>query len=96
MIEELKEEVKCHDPFIALDGKEDGLYFYRKIVEKSADYLKKGGKLYFEIGHDQGEDVSKLMKDAGFVDVTVKKDLAGLDRVVFGVYSYSDNEQWRK
>ena len=40
--------------------------------------------------------MSKLMKDAGFVDVTVKKDLAGLDRVVFGVYSYSDNEQWRK
>ncbi|MBQ2986721.1 MAG: peptide chain release factor N(5)-glutamine methyltransferase [Tyzzerella sp.] len=87
VIEELKEEVKFHDPFIALDGKEDGLYFYRRIVEDSPKYLKKGGKLYFEIGHDQGEDVSKLMKDAGFVDVTVKKDLAGLDRVVFGMYS---------
>lgn len=96
VIEELKEEVKFHDPYIALDGKEDGLHFYRRIVEESPRYLKKGGKLYFEIGHDQGEDVSKLMKDAGFVDVTVKKDLAGLDRVVFGVYSYSDNEQWRK
>ena len=87
VIEELKEEVKFHDPFIALDGKEDGLYFYRRIVEESPKYLIKGGKLYFEIGHDQGEDVSKLMKDAGFVDVTVKKDLAGLDRVVFGMYS---------
>ena len=96
VIEELKEEVKFHDPYLALDGKEDGLHFYRRIVEESPRYLKKGGKLYFEIGHDQGEDVSKLMKDAGFVDVTVKKDLAGLDRVVFGVYSYSDNEQWRK
>ena len=87
VIEELKEEVKFHDPYLALDGKEDGLHFYRRIVEESPKYLKKGGKIYFEIWHDQGEDVSKLMKDAGFTDVTVKKDLAGLDRVVFGVYS---------
>ena len=87
VIEELKAEVKFHDPFLALDGKEDGLYFYRRIVEESTKYLKKGGKLYFEIGHDQGEAVSKLMRDAGFADVTVKKDLAGLDRVVFGVYN---------
>ena len=86
VIEGLKEEVKFHDPFIALDGKEDGLYFYRRIVEESPQYLKKGGKLYFEIGHDQGDDVLRLMKEAGFSDVTVKKDLAGLDRVVFGVY----------
>lgn len=86
VIEGLKEEVKFHDPFIALDGKEDGLYFYRRIVAESSKYLRKGGKLYFEIGHDQGDDVSELMKDAGFSDVTVKKDLAGLDRVVFGVY----------
>lgn len=87
VIEELKEEVKFHDPYIALDGKEDGLHFYRRIVKESPRYLKKGGKLYFEIGHDQGEDVSALMEHAGFTDVTVKKDLAGLDRVVFGVYN---------
>lgn len=87
VIEGLKEEVKSHDPFIALDGKEDGLYFYRRIVAESSKYLKKGGKLYFEIGHDQGDDVSGLMKDAGFSNVTVKKDLAGLDRVVFGAYN---------
>lgn len=87
VIEELKEEVKCHDPFIALDGKEDGLYFYREIVEKSRTFLKTGGKLYFEIGHDQGEDVKLLMENAGFVDVIVKKDLAGLDRVVSGMYN---------
>lgn len=87
VIEELKEEVKCHDPFIALDGKEDGLYFYREIVEKSRAFLKTGGKLYFEIGHDQGEDVKSLMENAGFVDVIVKKDLAGLDRVVSGMYN---------
>lgn len=88
VIEELKEEVKFHDPFIALDGKEDGLYFYRKIAEKSPEYLTDGGKLFFEIGYDQGEDVKKLMEQAGFTGVTVKKDLAGLDRVVFGKYNY--------
>ena len=87
VIEELKEEVKFHDPFIALDGKADGLYFYRRIVDESTNYLKKCGKLYFEIGHDQGEDVSRLMREAGFSDVTVKKDLAGLDRVVLGAYN---------
>lgn len=87
VIEELEEEVKLHDPFIALDGKEDGLYFYRKIVEQSPGFLNDGGKLYFEIGHDQGEDVKKLMENAGFSGVSVKKDLAGLDRVVFGEYN---------
>lgn len=87
VIEELKEEVKFHDPYLALDGKEDGLHFYRKIVEKSPQFLNKGGKLYFEIGHDQGEDVKQLMQQQGFTEVVVKKDLAGLDRVVFGAYN---------
>lgn len=88
VIEELKEEVKLHDPFIALDGKEDGLYFYRKIVEKSREYLTDGGQLFFEIGHDQGKAVKNLMEQAGFEGVTIKKDLAGLDRVVLGKYNY--------
>lgn len=87
VIEGLQEEVRLHDPFIALDGKEDGLFFYRKIVDEGRKFLKKGGMLLFEIGHDQGEDVSMLMKNAGFDNVVVKKDLAGLDRVVFGVYN---------
>lgn len=85
VIEELKEEVKFHDPFLALDGKEDGLFFYRKIVKDSLNYLKPNGRLYFEIGHDQGEDVKNLMEEAGFKEVFVKKDLAGLDRVVGGM-----------
>ena len=85
VIEELQEEVKLHDPYAALDGKEDGLYFYKKIIEKSRKYLKPEGKLYFEIGHDQGCDVKELMEAAGFHRVQVKKDLAGLDRIVFGV-----------
>lgn len=87
VIEELAEEVKLHDPLIALDGKEDGLYFYREIVEKSTQYLTKGGKLFFEIGHDQGKAVKHIMEESGFVNVVIKKDLAGLDRVVFGKYN---------
>ena len=86
-IEELEAEVKLHDPFAALDGKEDGLYFYREIIKKAPQFLKKNGRLYFEIGHDQGRAVTELMEATGFTDVIVKKDLAGLDRVVFGVYN---------
>ena len=87
VIEELEAEVRLHDPMLALDGKEDGLYFYRRIIGESVKFLKEKGKLYFEIGHDQGVDVKQLMEEAGLSYVTVKKDLAGLDRVVFGVYS---------
>ncbi len=93
VIEGLQEEVKLHDPMLALDGMEDGLHFYRKIVEKSPEYLKRGGKLYFEIGHDQGGDVKSLMENAGFADVTVKKDLAGLDRVVSGRYNVHESNE---
>lgn len=89
VIEELAEEVRIHDPFIALDGKEDGLYFYRRIVEKSPEYLNAGGYLLFEIGHDQGNDVKELMCERGFEDVQVYKDLAGLDRVVTGQWNRS-------
>lgn len=84
VIEELTEEVKFHDPYIALDGKEDGLYFYKRIIKDAPRYLMQEGYLLFEIGHDQGDEVSELMKEAGFLQVTVKKDLAGLDRVVYG------------
>lgn len=87
VIEELKEEVRVHDPILALDGMEDGLYFYREIIRQAGEFLNHKGKLYFEIGHDQGKDVEKLMREAGFCEVIIKKDLAGLDRVVFGTYN---------
>lgn len=86
VIEELEPEVKEHDPLLALDGKEDGLYFYKKIIEQSATYLNPEGMLIFEIGCEQAEDVSSYMEMHHFRDVRVKKDLAGLDRVVYGVY----------
>ena len=80
----LMEEVRDHEPMLALDGMEDGLFFYRKIVAESKRFLTKEGMLFFEIGHDQGEAVSVLMKEAGYKDVRVIKDLAGNDRVVTG------------
>lgn len=80
----LMPEVAVYEPIQALDGKEDGLYFYRKIIATAVEYLNPDGKLLFEIGHDQGEAVSGLMKDAGYKDVRVVKDLAGNDRVVIG------------
>lgn len=87
VIEELEEEVKLHDPFGALDGKEDGLYFYRILAENSPRYLVNGGRIYMEIGHDQSEAVEALLAEQGFAQIRTKKDLAGLDRVVSGVYN---------
>ena len=86
VIETLEPEVRLHEPTSALDGTEDGLYFYRKIVTDSKNFLRKGGALLFEIGHDQGEAVAELMRAAGFTEIRVKKDYAGLDRVVYGFY----------
>lgn len=80
-------EVCHHEPRMALDGSSDGLLFYRKIIEAAPLYLNEDGMLFFEIGWNQAEDIGKLMKNAGFAGVTVKQDLAGLDRVVFGYLS---------
>lgn len=80
----LMPEVAQFEPIGALDGMEDGLHFYRKIIAESADYLNENGSLLFEIGCDQGTEVSDMMKDAGYSDVQVIKDLAGNDRVVIG------------
>ncbi len=83
-IEALMPEVRDREPRMALDGMEDGLFFYRKIVAASKDFLNPGGWLMFEIGYDQGEAVSEMMRAAGYSQVKVIKDLAGLDRVVIG------------
>ena len=85
-IEELQDEVRLHDPRIALDGHDDGLYFYRGIAGESGAYLEDGAWVLLEIGWDQGEAVRELLEDAGYQDVEVKKDLAGNDRVVRGRY----------
>ncbi len=86
IIDTLMPEVREFEPVMALDGFSDGLYFYRKIVDDAKKYLNRGGQLFFEIGYDQGESVSSLLQDAGYVDIYVEKDLAGLDRVVYGTF----------
>ena len=81
-IETLMPEVRCHEPRMALDGMADGLYFYRKIIAKAPEYLKPKGKIFFEIGSSQAQEVAKLLFHGGFGDIKVKKDYAGLDRVI--------------
>lgn len=85
VIRSLMPEVREHEPLGALDGREDGLYFYHRITEECRKYLKPGGMLFYEIGYDQGAAVSEILSREGFGEVQVIKDYAGLDRVVSGV-----------
>ena len=82
VIETLMPEVKEHEPMSALDGEEDGLAFYRKIIMEANKFLTEKGQIFFEIGCEQGADVSELLRQNGFENIRVLKDLAGLDRVV--------------
>ncbi len=83
-IDELMPEVRDHEPHSALDGGEEGLHFYKKITQEAPKYLKEGGFLFYEIGYDQREDVSMIMKEKGFKNIECKRDLSQNDRVVFG------------
>lgn len=83
-IDGLMEEVRDHEPHLALDGGADGLDFYRRITGKAPEYLNKGGWLLFEIGADEGRDVSGILRKNGFSSVETVKDLGGNDRVVLG------------
>ena len=85
-VEKLMPEVRDHEPRMALDGTEDGLHFYRRIIEEAGKHLVSSGMLFFEIGYDQGQAVSELMRTEGYREVQVVQDYAGLDRVVFGTY----------
>lgn len=85
-VEKLMPEVKDHEPRMALDGTEDGLHFYRRIIKEAGKHLVTSGMLFFEIGYDQGQAVSELMRTGGYREVQVVQDYAGLDRVVLGTY----------
>lgn len=88
VIDTLMPEVRDHEPRLALDGSGDGLLFYRRILEECPRYLQKGGMLFFEIGYDQGEAVSRMMEQAGFLEVRLVRDYGGMDRVVCGTLSF--------
>lgn len=81
-IDTLMEEVKDHEPLIALDGDDDGLKFYRLIARRLGEYLKDDGFVMFEIGYDQGKSVPEILKKYGFHNIKVLKDLSKNDRVV--------------
>lgn len=80
----LMPEVQEHEPRMALDGGADGLIFYRRIAQEAGKFLSGGGKLFFEIGCGQADCVRKIMETAGFEEIQVVKDFAGLDRVAYG------------
>lgn len=83
VIPTLQREIKDHEPVAALDGGEDGLDFYRKMVTDSAVHLKKGGYILFEIGHDQADEVTALLEEEGcYKDIFTHKDMARSDRVI--------------
>ncbi|MEY8339225.1 HemK/PrmC family methyltransferase [Lachnospiraceae bacterium 62-35] len=84
VIEGLEPEVKEYEPRLALDGNEDGLHFYRRLAEGGREYLAENGKIFLEIGYDQGNAVAGLLEENGFTDIEAAKDGAGLDRVIYG------------
>ena len=83
-IDALDVEVKKYDPVLALDGGEDGLDFYRLIIEKAPAFLNDQGYIFFEVGIGQAEDV-KNMLEKDFKDVTIIKDLQKVERIVYAI-----------
>ena len=84
VIKDPEPEVRDHDPLGALDGGEDGLSIYRKMIPQARRYLKPGGWLIVEIGYDQKESVREIFTRYGFTGLECRQDLAGLDRVIAG------------
>lgn len=84
VIDTLMPEVREYEPFTALDGGVDGLSFYVRIAKEAGAYLNGGGMLFFEIGCEQAESVRDILEKAGFREINIVKDFAGLDRVVYG------------
>ena len=83
----LPREVRIHDPSIALDGGEDGLEFYRRIVAGAPRWLQGGAMLAFEVGAGQARDVAAMMERAGFLAISIRPDFAGIERIVTAVRS---------
>ena len=79
----LQAEVQNFEPFIALDGKEDGLYFYQQIAQQASDFLTSKGNLLTEIGYQQAESVLKIFQQSGkWQHINSYNDLSGITRVL--------------
>ncbi len=76
------------EPETALLAENGGMQFYEAIIKNYKNSLESGGMLCFEVGINEAQRVSELLKNAGFTDITVKKDLAGIERVVSGILIY--------
>ena len=81
----IKDNVLKYDPHLALFAEEDGIYFYRKIIENAVHYLSKDGVIFFEIGYDQKEKIFELGKNNNFI-TTVYKDINDRDRIAKLIY----------
>ena len=81
----IKDNVLNYDPHLALFAEEDGIYFYRKIIENAVHYLSKDGVIFFEIGYDQKEKIFELGKNNNFI-TTVYKDINDRDRIAKLIY----------
>jgi release factor glutamine methyltransferase len=84
-METLGKNVVNYEPRTALHGGEDGLDYYRIISNSAKKYLKEGGRIYLEIGYDQGESVPKIFRGGGWGDIAVIQDLGGRNRVVTAI-----------
>lgn len=84
VIPTLEPEVRCGEPYAALDGGEDGLVFYRRILKEAAGHLKPSGIIIVESGFDEAAQISALMQDQKLRGIRTVKDYGGLDRVVLG------------
>lgn len=87
VIDTLQPEVRCAQPRMALDGGGDGLDFYRRIIREAPAHLVVGGRLLLEIGYDQAEAVSDLLREAGYYGIEILKDYGGNDRIATAVCS---------
>lgn len=83
-LNDLQKDVINFEPSLALDGGEDGLYFYRKITKLTNNYLKENGILVYEIGYNQGMSVKEILKENKFRNIKILKDYQNHDRVVTG------------
>ena len=81
-LKKLQPEIKEWEPLPALDGGEDGLDFYRAIIPGAGKYLTANGILLFELGIHQAEAVKQMAEDAGFQDISVRRDYAGIERIL--------------